>query len=236
MKKKHVLSLFVIFIIMLFNVTYAADSEVSKKIISIVYDDSGSMMSGNNYCYSDYALQILTATLEKNDELNIVKMSEYYQNNEIDLSTQTQKQNYIDEIRNFSHNGGTPFESVNTARDWLINQSKKNGDSADYWLVVITDGAFAGLPSPLNAYFDDINSEFNNLNYEFVLLSIGGYTDFELKNVVTTTANSNLITANDKEGVYDSMLKIANMINNGASDKIVTAEKNGDKKIKAYSK
>lgn len=236
MKKRHFIVMFLMLFVMWINSSYAAEDDLTKKVVSIVYDDSGSMQTNNNYCYSDYALQILTASMSKNDELNIVKMSDFYTNNEIDLTTQTQKQNYINEIRMYEHIGGTPFESVDTAKNWLIEKSKIYGDTADYWLVVITDGEFAGVPQPVNDYFDNVNAAFNNLNYEFVLLNIGGYAGSTFKNAINNSANSNVVDASDRESIYNSLLQIANMINNGASDKIVTAERNGDKKIKVYSK
>lgn len=236
MRKKHFFVMFVMLLITLFNVCYAEESDLTKKVVSIVYDDSGSMMANNNYCYSDYALQILTASLGKNDELNIVKMSQYTSNNEMDLSSEIKKQNYIDEIREYTHNAGTPFQSVETAKNWLIDKSKIYQDTADYWLVVITDGEFAGMPQDLNQYFSEINASFNNLNYEFVLLSIGGQTGSALKSSVNSSANSSVVNASDREGIYDSILEISNMINNGASEKIVTVEKIGDKKIRVYSK
>lgn len=216
---------------LLTGVSFAEESQ-SKKVVSIVYDDSGSMRNDNNYYYSDYALQILTASMGENDELNIVKMSEYFANNEIDLKSSVKRQKFINEIQGYEHNGGTPFESVNSAKNWLINKSTTYKDDAEYWLVVITDGAFSGLPTDINQYFTDLNNSFNNLNFEFILLSIGNSTDIQLKNIVKSSANSSVIEAYDNESIYSSLLNIAQMINSGATDKIVSVEKSGENKIK----
>lgn len=236
MKKKSFFAIVMMLIIMMFTVTYAAEGEDIKKVVSIVYDDSGSMVSFNNYCYSDYALQILTASLGDADELNIVRMSNYYKNNEINLTNSKDRQKYIDEIRAYTHNGGTPFESVNTARDWLIRKSETHKEEADYWLVVITDGEFFDLPTDIDNYLKDLNNSFNNLNYEFVLLSIGTGFDTTLQDAVEVSANSTNVTAQDKQSVYESILEISNMINNGASDKIAEAEQIGEKTVRINSK
>ena len=236
MKKKSFFIISILLMFMLFTVSYAAEEETIKKIVSIVYDDSGSMISFNNYCYSDYALQILTASLGKDDELNIVKMSDYYRNNEIGLTNQKERQKYIDEIRGYSHVGGTPFDSVNTAKNWLIRKSETYKEEADYWLVVITDGAFFDLPMDIDNYLQDLNNSFNNLNYEFVLLSIGTSYDTTLQDAVEVSANSTNVTAQDKQSVYESILEISNMINNGASDKIAKAEQIGEKTVRINSK
>ena len=219
--KRYLVILCSIFCLCFFTVSFAADSHNYKKVVSIVYDDSGSMLNLNNYCYSDYALQILTASLGQSDELNIVKVSTPNLNNEIDLSTSSKKQNYIDTIRKFQHNGGTYFESVDTAKNWLISKKAIYGDSADYWFVVITDGEFAGMPNDLNSYFSNLNQEFNNMNYEFVLLNIGESFDQKLENAVKNSANSSVVKAKDRDSIYNSILSISNMINRGASDKII---------------
>jgi hypothetical protein len=153
MKKKSFMMLVVFTIFMISNVVFASDSEVRKKIVSVVYDDSGSMIWENKYSYSDYALQIFTASLGKEDKLNVVRMSNYYNNNEIDLSNQSIRQKHIDEIRGYQHNAGTPFGTIDTARDWLIKETTHYKDEADYWFVVITDGEFADMPFDIEGYF-----------------------------------------------------------------------------------
>ena len=46
----------------------------AKKIISVVYDDSGSM-EGDKWVYASYAMQALTALLNTQDELYLTYMS-----------------------------------------------------------------------------------------------------------------------------------------------------------------
>lgn len=231
MKNKCILISIFMGIILLFNFSFATDVNSVKKVVSIVYDDSSSMLFDNNFCYSNYALQILTAAMQSDDELNIVKMSQYFSNNEIDLSTMTKKQKHIDDIRAYEHRAGTPFDSITTAKNWLINKSSIYKDDAQYWLVVITDGSFSGLPTDLTQYMADLNNSFNNLSFETILLTIGNQIDTQVKDVVRASANSTVIEATDKGSIYSSLMDISKMINNGASDKFITLEKKGDKTI-----
>jgi len=235
MLKRKIYLMFAVFLVLICNIALAETENNSKKVVSIVYDDSGSMTIDNNYCYSDYALQILTASLGSNDELNIVKMSNYYKNNAVNLTNASSRQEYINEIKNYEHVGGTPFDSVNTAKNWLINKSNDYGEAAEYWLVVITDGVFSGLPEDVNLYMQELNNEFNNLNFEFVLLSIGIDSDDELKKSVRNSANSTVVEANDRMTIYSALMDIVKLINNGATDKIVKIEKSGNKIIKLTS-
>lgn len=236
MKKKSLMMLVVFTIFMISNVVFASDAEVRKKIVSVVYDDSGSMIWENKYSYSDYALQIFTASLGKEDKLNVVRMSNYYSNNEIDLSTQSIRQKHIDEIRGYQHNAGTPFWTVDTARDWLINETSHYKDDADYWFVVITDGEFADMPSDIESYFKNLDNSFKDVNYEFIFLSIGYSYDEAFKNAVENSSNGTNLTANNKKEIYSSIMEISKMINNGASEKIAVAEQTGNRTIKLTSK
>jgi len=231
MKNKYILANIFIAIVLLVNFSFAADGNSAKKVVSIVYDDSSSMLFNNNFCYSNYALQILTAAMENDDELNIVKMSQYHRNNEIDLSTMYKKQKYIDDIRKYEHQAGTPFSSITTAKNWLIDKSSVYKDEAEYWLVIITDGSFSGLPNDLTQYMTELNNSFNNLNFETILLTIGSQIDTQVKDIVKSSANSTVIEATDKESIYSSLMNISKMINNGASDKFITLGKKSDKTI-----
>lgn len=233
-KKKWLL----VFFCMLFAFggnSFAENSVDSKNVVSIVYDDSGSMMDDDKYCYSDYALQILTASLGNNDELNIVKMSEYYKNNEFNLADDVKRQMYINDVKSYSHNGGTPFQSIDTAKNWLIDRKEAYKDEAKYWLIVITDGAFANVPSDIQEYMNRLNDEFNNLNFEFILLNIGSNIGSQLSSVVNNSANSMVIEARDSNTIYSAMMEISKLINGGATDKFVKIEKQDGATVKLTS-
>ena len=117
-----------------------------KKVVSVVYDDSTSMRAFggkllDNWATANYAMQSLTALLGTRDELYITKMSEYTQSKEVDLSD---KSHAINEIRNnVEWADGTYLEAVVVAMNKLKLQAKEETDeNTQYWLVVITDGAF----------------------------------------------------------------------------------------------
>ena len=59
-----------------------------KKIVSIVYDDSGSMNNKNeDWAYASYSLQNLIGLMNPQDELSVVKMSSPNQTTSFDLSS-----------------------------------------------------------------------------------------------------------------------------------------------------
>ena len=59
-----------------------------KKVVSIVYDDSGSMKKKNeDWAYASYSLQNFMGLLNYQDELSVVKMSKPTQAISFDLST-----------------------------------------------------------------------------------------------------------------------------------------------------
>ena len=112
-----------------------------RKIVSVVFDDSGSMSanSSKNWAYANYAMQAFCGLLNKDDELYITYMSAYTTPLRIDLSGD--KQTSVDQIRQHFDEQGTPVEAIDTAMRQL--GSVQNADSnTQYWLVVITDGEF----------------------------------------------------------------------------------------------
>ncbi len=108
----------------------------TRKIVSVVYDDSGSMEAEKLY-YTSYAMQCFAGMLNKEDILEIT-----YMNSDSKSFNTADRQNNVDYIRQTaSCNGGTPLQSVTTAMNKL--KSYTNTDkNTQYWLVVITDGDF----------------------------------------------------------------------------------------------
>lgn len=122
------------------GVSAATGDEIrsAKKIISVVYDDSGSM-SGDPWVYASYAMQALTALLNEQDELYITYMSEYGSSRKVDLSD---IKGAVKDIRTWSQSGGTPGEALDTAKATLDGISGQD-PTTQYWLVVMTDGAMS---------------------------------------------------------------------------------------------
>lgn len=138
------------------NIVFATTGDeicASKKIISVVYDDSGSMI-GERWSYTDYAMQALIALLNEQDELYITFMSDPFTAVPMDTSNLS---GTIKKIHDWSDSGGTPGEALDTARQ-KIGSINETDTTAQFWLVIMTDGRIS-MPSSLQ---DKLNSYKNN--------------------------------------------------------------------------
>lgn len=154
-------------------VSVMAESMYIRKIVSVVYDDSGSMY-GDKWAYANYAMQAFCGMLNSDDQLFITYMSHSqdkrnYQPEKIDLSA-AGIQNSVDKIRNHSNSGSTPYTAVEIAFDKLKNVNDPNPNT-QYWLVVITDGAF-----------DEYNSKSNNQRKSILNQHFNDYTETVMPN------------------------------------------------------
>lgn len=107
-----------------------------KKIISVVYDDSGSM-KGERWTYANYSLQTLTSLLNTQDELYVTYMSDPSKAKKISL---TNIQDSVNKIRDKEDNLNTPEKSIDTAIGKL-DSVKGTDATTQYWLIIMTDGA-----------------------------------------------------------------------------------------------
>ncbi len=140
---KKIVSALLMFIIVLsvlssLPLAVSAESLYIRKIVSVVYDDSGSMV-GANSAYAHYAMQAFCGMLNSEDQLFITYMRNSSPE-KIDLSAGG-IQKSVDSIREHTDGGSTPYTSVEIAYNKLksVNDSNPN---TQYWLVVITDGDF----------------------------------------------------------------------------------------------
>lgn len=146
------LTSFIISIIMVISVflittplTVHADSLYIRKVVAVVYDDSGSMKSDNKWPFANYAMQTFCGMLNSEDRLFISYMSEAnnnpdYESEIVDLSTD-HIQSSIETIKNHTEYGQTPFAAVQAAYNRLMNTPDSNPNT-EYWLVILTDGEF----------------------------------------------------------------------------------------------
>jgi len=128
--------------------TVSADSLYVRKVVSVVYDDSGSMSEGSsmNWSYANYAMQTLCGLLNADDELYITYMSNPG-TAVMPTDFASNRQVAVDNIRNTLDSGNTPQASIDTAKSKLVESYNSNVSSSvktEYWLVVLTDGAFNG--------------------------------------------------------------------------------------------
>ncbi len=196
-----------------------------KKIVSVLYDDSGSMLSGQGYEYALYALQMLMSMLSERDYLVIVPMNAST-NVEVSLSSADRNaaiQSALGKIPGPS--GGTPSTSIGKAVQALTVTDKgfgglKNQDNLalaaedeEYWLIVLTDGGFENntteeyIARKMNYY----TSDYPSLNK--IYLGVGAAVEMQNS---TTSANyvPNLYPykAETSAKMISSMLSISNLL------------------------
>lgn len=109
------------------------------RVISVVYDDSGSMDSEDRRLYAQYAMNIFISLLDESDVLYVTMMSNEHKTVRIDLTKGAAAA--CQQLNSLINNGTTPATTIETAQNALLNH-KSEFSSALYWLVVFTDGAF----------------------------------------------------------------------------------------------
>lgn len=183
-----------------------AESMYVKKIVSVVYDDSGSMR-GDKWAYANYAMQAFSGMLNDGDSLYITYMSDVKSGNTVSRKTDLSAkglQGTVDEMRNHKKEcDSTPFSAVEVAFNTLKNEGQQQANT-QYWLVVITDGAFdeciymsnsekkAFLNDKFTAYASETMPNGTNPNITFMAIGDGVATpdNNESKKIYSYTSNS----------------------------------------------
>ena len=151
MRKKIAVAvaLILLFSTLVFNRTEEASAEslYIRKIVSVVYDDSGSMISGGclNWAYANYALQAFCGLLNNDDQLYITYMSAVANNSnhvppQVSLDASS-IQSSVDGIRNHDDHDNTPYDAIDVAFKKLRDTVDSNVNT-QYWLVILSDGEF----------------------------------------------------------------------------------------------
>ena len=140
-----------------------AESMYIRKIVSVVYDDSGSMRSQDRWANANYAMQMFCGMLNSEDQLYVTYMHRSqsisgYTPEKVDLSA-VGIQASVDAIRAIKDDGSTPYTAVELAFDKLKQVPDANPNT-QYWLVVITDGAFDECAT--DGVIDDKDRKFLN--------------------------------------------------------------------------
>lgn len=139
-------SFFYAWLLLLGGLYAALPAAAQHRTVAVVYDDSGSMLSGNEavgrrWVYANYALQMLTGMLAEEDQLFVVQMSTAAQ---ADAMMLTQQAAAIDSMRQLPmpvDGSPTPYGSVATAM-----QALEASGGTDNWMLIITDGEFNDAP------------------------------------------------------------------------------------------
>lgn len=123
--------------------TFAKGEEAKERVVSLVYDDSGSMRNNDRWKYANYALQSLVALLDEKDTFSYVPMSK--PNDPLNISlTKDKRQTEIEGIGAWKTYLNTPFSAVETAMLSITKEADIDG-KREFWLIVLTDGAFNDL-------------------------------------------------------------------------------------------
>lgn len=187
-----------------------------KKVVSIVYDDSGSMDNVNeDWAYASYSLQNLIGLMNSNDELSVVKMSNPVQTINFNLTDNEDRKVDIKSVENWTASSNTPFIAVETASSWLKNKKSEYTDSqnVEYWLIVITDGNFGnGYPSNIKNYLEEIKKSMGNSKYEGVFVAIGNDVPNQVKNDWNSVLGNHVISASNSNDIVNAMSEVSGLI------------------------
>ncbi len=198
----------VCFCLFMIPLTTNAATVRTRKIISVVYDDSGSMQ-GDNEAYANYSMQTFAAMVNKEDDLYITYMSDYMTSRKIDTSDLL---NEVKIIRSHRSAGGTPYEAVETAMERL-KMSSNTDPNTQYWLVVFTDGAFAGAStSDVESNLDGFSrlKMANGTEPRIIYMTIGDRSGSFTPHF--SNSSIKVISANSGRDIADSLFEIASSV------------------------
>ncbi len=223
------------------------DVSFTKKIVSVVYDDSGSMRNAERYLYAQYAIQMLMALLGENDTLVIVPMNRDI-GYEVDLAS-ADRGKAISDIMALKYNvgtnnekyvfdipdgGQTPIKSVDTAIGELKERGLKDGDhlaesleNTEHWLVILTDGEFGDAPSTEKGIETRI-SAYPSL--KTIFLGIEPQKSYDMSN--SSLSQKYAFTGyktDSADGIIDAMQNIANQLSGRYTLEALNYTVNGSK-------
>jgi hypothetical protein len=222
------------------------DSIPKRRIVTLIYDDSGSMWKGgdqkpiDNWKYANYALQSLVGLLDANDVLNVITMSNPTQSKNVNLE-ENSRQNQINDIRTWAGNKSTPIETISTAIKQINGYSTKY-PNAEYWLIILTDGVFVELDPKYNGNTMATVSEnrmltersltdlthrmkMNEISFNSALVTIESYLSPDHKGIMgdfkklwVTSTSGTVIESDSEERIVDDINKVAALITNRDPD------------------
>lgn len=208
-------------------------SFATARTIVLVFDDSGSMDTEGTDRLSPalYATQALIGLLNPTDTLEVVRMSA--PTTAIPLLPASDPQSSIQALSAWSASGWTPYRTVETAISTLKSKrATPLPDDEDYWLVVFTDGEFAGPQETAPADFiriardlDDLRSHFANRKLGIIFLGIGpnagdfaapwelaGATTFVASDTIAETPTVDGLAAMNSNQIIAALFEIAALI------------------------
>ncbi len=166
LKLKFLANMILTLFIFIILIGYFSISEA--RIISIVYDDSGSMQKEERWIYANYSIQTLVSLLNQNDTILYVKMSSDKDRWEIG-NERDKKLKTIQEWKKPLNNVSTPYMAVLEASKQLLNiineqtqQAKSKDKDEQNWLIITTDGQFICTKDENDCIEEDIKNLVKN--------------------------------------------------------------------------
>ncbi|MHC0035596.1 vWA domain-containing protein [Pseudoneobacillus sp. C159] len=244
-KTAYIIISFLLLLPLIPSKAFSNDSLPKRRIVTLIYDDSGSMWTAankpiDNWKYANYALQSLVGLLDSNDELNVIPMSDPTELKTISLE-ESQRQSQMNIIRTWEGKKGTPIRTIYSAIDQINNSSKKH-PQAEYWLIVLTDGVFAELDPEIKTNTAEtvaktrrqtetrLNELTNNMKvkdipFKSALVTIESNLSIQHKEIMSdfkqlwqTTTNGTVIESDSETKIVDSINQVAALITNRDPD------------------
>ncbi len=214
------------------------EARYTQKIVSVVYDNSGSMRNENRIPAAKYSLSMLMSMLSTEDLLYILPMND---SDIFDVELKDPDRNgVIDTLLNRSEfgpiGGYTPSDSMSKAVSALVSEGLKDqahltesDPDKEYWLIILSDGAFnvkSATSSPMQNLSNNTATQAKEVadsvtNYptlNTVYLSFGANaTDISGEKVITDNPKINAYckvppSASGSGNLVDVMQKLASQI------------------------
>lgn len=206
-----------------------SDSLYTKKVVAVVYDNSGSMNTGGWSPYAKYALQGLISIFDSNDLMSIFPLNRAERISvELNENVRARKDAIYDVFKYPSNNsnklaldpqGTTSPLAMETAINWLKDNEMNTLEpikGKEYWLIVLSDGAFDPGVKVFNKTFG--SNGFKTTN-DLLTVATDGYiglqtfyfgmgTSAGIEDTPSLTAEE----VNNKDDVIDAMQEVANRV------------------------
>lgn len=158
-----------------FSVSGTDSPKHIPRIVSVVFDDSGSMYNETDrWAYTSYAMQAFVAMMGEEDVLYITYLNAKSDPVKVTLS-KSGKQSYIDTIEKAMFGGGTP-NRLSKGKDCLVTEYASYGKNAKYYLVVMADGSLdvGDMLEELSDVTKEAVNELSGADFESVYFSMKG--------------------------------------------------------------
>jgi hypothetical protein len=201
-----------------------------SRTVSLVYDDSGSMLGKHKWSNANYAVQVLSALLKDTDTLFCVRMNGAQDGELFELTSQKRRIS-LERIRAWPapvDGAKTPYQSVETAARSVFelrgDDLRGVGVSDADWLLIITDGEFQKTDNKLQQkqYYERVKEHASTFfstkegrNIRIAFLLIGADADEKTASIWRKEAPASEQVTIFRSGASDiagSMEKIAQLI------------------------